>query len=216
MATRANDVRCRCRRCRGLRYQSAARGDYRKYHPFKYHWDAVVVIPSEVEGSRGGYPKAFATGSLDYARDDRKVEARSRQSAIQNLARAFKCGIDVRANVVETDPVNKAGMKQHFHWLWLHAAEEKLGAFAMKFFKRNLERVQAGGINCWYRTHSKNHDARHTQGTRQGGLQLLRHAEEERTFNSKYQHARSEEHTSELQSPMYLVCRLLLEKKKKK
>src|SRR5437762_2842048 len=27
---------------------------------------------------------------------------------------------------------------------------------------------------------------------------------------------RSEEHTSELQSPMYLVCRLLLEKKKKK
>src|SRR5437763_3132307 len=26
----------------------------------------------------------------------------------------------------------------------------------------------------------------------------------------------SEEHTSELQSPMYLVCRLLLEKKKKK
>src|ERR1017187_9263753 len=28
-------------------------------------------------------------------------------------------------------------------------------------------------------------------------------------------HSRSEEHTSELQSPMYLVCRLLLEKKKK-
>src|SRR5437764_8518480 len=27
-------------------------------------------------------------------------------------------------------------------------------------------------------------------------------------------HPRSEEHTSELQSPMYLVCRLLLEKKK--
>src|SRR5437762_10934040 len=29
------------------------------------------------------------------------------------------------------------------------------------------------------------------------------------------QDGRSEEHTSELQSPMYLVCRLLLEKKKK-
>src|SRR5437764_4875467 len=29
------------------------------------------------------------------------------------------------------------------------------------------------------------------------------------------QATRSEEHTSELQSPMYLVCRLLLEKKKK-
>src|SRR5690348_18208880 len=29
-------------------------------------------------------------------------------------------------------------------------------------------------------------------------------------------HVRSEEHTSELQSPVHLVCRLLLEKKKKK
>src|SRR5437764_14201714 len=29
------------------------------------------------------------------------------------------------------------------------------------------------------------------------------------------QQGRSEEHTSELQSPMYLVCRLLLEKKKR-
>src|SRR5258708_27411770 len=32
----------------------------------------------------------------------------------------------------------------------------------------------------------------------------------------EYEHLRSEEHTSELQSPDHLVCRLLLEKKKKK
>src|SRR3712207_8699297 len=32
---------------------------------------------------------------------------------------------------------------------------------------------------------------------------------------SKFIHGRSEEHTSELQSRQYLVCRLLLEKKKK-
>src|SRR5437762_10200300 len=31
----------------------------------------------------------------------------------------------------------------------------------------------------------------------------------------KFREMRSEEHTSELQSPMYLVCRLLLEKKKR-
>src|SRR5258707_11900137 len=31
---------------------------------------------------------------------------------------------------------------------------------------------------------------------------------------AKYSHPRSEEHTSELQSRQYLVCRLLLEKKK--
>src|SRR5437762_4098598 len=33
--------------------------------------------------------------------------------------------------------------------------------------------------------------------------------------NWRFHERRSEEHTSELQSPMYLVCRLLLEKKKK-
>src|SRR5437764_13002115 len=33
--------------------------------------------------------------------------------------------------------------------------------------------------------------------------------------SSRWPRGRSEEHTSELQSPMYLVCRLLLEKKKK-
>src|SRR5437762_14259405 len=38
------------------------------------------------------------------------------------------------------------------------------------------------------------------------------HAEE---LNDSKLLLRSEEHTSELQSPMYLVCRLLLEKKKK-
>src|SRR3712207_7232434 len=34
-------------------------------------------------------------------------------------------------------------------------------------------------------------------------------------FFSEYRNTRSEEHTSELQSRQYLVCRLLLEKKKK-
>src|SRR5437764_8896770 len=35
-------------------------------------------------------------------------------------------------------------------------------------------------------------------------------------WNGLREDDRSEEHTSELQSPMYLVCRLLLEKKKNK
>src|SRR5437762_7595892 len=34
-------------------------------------------------------------------------------------------------------------------------------------------------------------------------------------FTAHHRTARSEEHTSELQSPMYLVCRLLLENKKR-
>src|SRR5690348_18125860 len=36
-----------------------------------------------------------------------------------------------------------------------------------------------------------------------------------RVFQSKIRMPRSEEHTSELQSPVHLVCRLLLEKKNK-
>src|SRR5258708_1530106 len=44
-----------------------------------------------------------------------------------------------------------------------------------------------------------------------GGLRHLRNAR----FHARGPIARSEEHTSELQSPDHLVCRLLLEKKKK-
>ena len=43
------------------------------------------------------------------------------------------------------------------------------------------------------------------KGKEKGAQEFILHAQT---------HARSEEHTSELQSPMYLVCRLLLEKKK--
>src|ERR1017187_10747530 len=41
-------------------------------------------------------------------------------------------------------------------------------------------------------------------------------ARPQHTSEGKTPMPRSEEHTSELQSPMYLVCRLLLEKKKHK
>src|SRR2546425_4963883 len=48
-------------------------------------------------------------------------------------------------------------------------------------------------------------------GARRGAAQLLRRARRDTAPRS----TRSEEHTSELQSLAYLVCRLLLEKKKK-
>src|SRR5437588_13012128 len=59
----------------------------------------------------------------------------------QNFARTPKCRVDVRTDIIETDPVYEAGMKQHFHRLRLHTAEEELGAFAMKFLQRDFERV---------------------------------------------------------------------------
>src|SRR5437762_11155621 len=48
------------------------------------------------------------------------------------------------------------------------------------------------------------------------GVQLFGANAEHMAEAAKQVVDRSEEHTSELQSPMYLVCRLLLEKKKKK
>src|SRR2546426_9336983 len=50
----------------------------------------------------------------------------------------------------------------------------------------------------------------------QGDLALLHQLEQARVEALQAGEARSEEHTSELQSPCNLVCRLLLEKKKKK
>src|SRR3712207_7421832 len=44
---------------------------------------------------------------------------------------------------------------------------------------------------------------------------LARHAPHRRSDSARHPASRSEEHTSELQSRQYLVCRLLLEKKKK-
>src|SRR2546426_3396337 len=53
---------------------------------------------------------------------------------------------------------------------------------------------------------------------RQGGQLLTEREvlERDRPVSAAHQSDRSEEHTSELQSPCNLVCRLLLEKKKKK
>src|SRR5437879_9905748 len=69
-----------------------------------------------------------------------------------------------------------------------------------------------------YTTLFRSCGVRHKQPTGNYGLRL-----DKTVFGGKWlrrapgsQPWRSEEHTSELQSPMYLVCRLLLEKKKKK
>src|SRR5438876_4799395 len=58
---------------------------------------------------------------------------------------------------------------------------------------------------------------RASRPSRGGGARRLAHAGHvEKTDRLRCPSVRSEEHTSELQSPVHLVCRLLLEKKKKK
>src|SRR5256885_13013974 len=53
-----------------------------------------------------------------------------------------------------------------------------------------------------------------SEALREHGLTGSRRAYHENVVGTGSSHLRSEEHTSELQSPCNLVCRLLLEKKK--
>ena len=66
------------------------------------------------------------------------------------------------------------------------------------------ETIQIDQVNCSI-------DAKGETVEYQRGCSILY---ADRLFETKEEAERSEEHTSELQSPMYLVCRLLLEKKK--
>src|SRR3712207_7374044 len=69
--------------------------------------------------------------------------------------------------------------------------------------------VGAVGVNRAHRNLVAQHEAKHDT--------VPRHLDGAITAADAGQHQhRSEEHTSELQSRQYLVCRLLLEKKKKK
>src|SRR3712207_7511556 len=66
------------------------------------------------------------------------------------------------------------------------------------------------------RTEARAASAQKGGATSTGGVRVVRRDDEGRTASpsSSADPARSEEHTSELQSRQYLVCRLLLEKKK--
>src|SRR5438876_7775452 len=61
-------------------------------------------------------------------------------------------------------------------------------------------------------------NSRHERGAEERRRRIAEHAKSERRSSGPRAlaaEARSEEHTSELQSPVHLVCRLLLEKKKR-
>src|SRR5437879_9961586 len=86
--------------------------------------------------------------------------------------------------------------------------DERRSHFLQDRLQRRLKECQLDSFYSYYRLLISN----------EGKNELARLLEnltvnETSFFRNK---ARSEEHTSELQSPMYLVCRLLLEKKKKK
>src|SRR5438309_4453668 len=79
------------------------------------------------------------------------------------------------------------------------------------------------GQDCWLAAHcSSNVGERTSRDERNIPIRVQQEIDEQidtmlwRKFDSRFRNMRSEEHTSELQSQFHLVCRLLLEKKKKK
>src|SRR3712207_7329155 len=75
-----------------------------------------------------------------------------------------------------------------------------------------------GFVGCWGRTRRAHHRIKSGSPTASGKSQSRRTPSAGRCIRSSIvgPKTRSEEHTSELQSRQYLVCRLLLEKKKNK
>src|SRR5690348_17435950 len=74
-------------------------------------------------------------------------------------------------------------------------------------------------LTSHFKTHGKDNHSRRgllkLVSTRRSLLDYLKKNDEAR-YKALLEKHRSEEHTSELQSPVHLVCRLLLEKKKHK
>src|SRR2546422_2440694 len=81
---------------------------------------------------------------------------------------------------------------------------------------RSSEEGRRGGLRA--RGGRGVREVRGLAGARRAARDLRRHGGEPRDRRSQppLRSPRSEEHTSELQSRLHLVCRLLLEKKKKK
>src|SRR3712207_8079157 len=79
---------------------------------------------------------------------------------------------------------------------------------ALPIFELRPESLESEGLVTALEKQAASLRARH-------GIQVETNLDEEPEISLEAKKTRSEEHTSELQSRQYLVCRLLLEKKKK-
>src|SRR5690348_15146012 len=86
-----------------------------------------------------------------------------------------------------------------------------------KVRKRNFRALWIQRINAAVREHGLTY-GRFIDGLNKAGIEIDRKVLSDMAIHEPQAFAalRSEEHTSELQSPVHLVCRLLLEKKKNK
>src|SRR5690348_17671978 len=73
-------------------------------------------------------------------------------------------------------------------------------------------------LSCFGQAHGEEHEKHRQQDVREQvrNARLKYYSAGAQTQDSRKHSSKSEEHTSELQSPVHLVCRLLLEKKKTK
>ena len=105
------------------------------------------------------------------------------------MSRAFKCGINVRANIFTTDAVEKTGFVHHEKWLSVRAAENEMFAALAKFVMKIFEGVETGGIHGEHFSHSKNEDLRFLARALEGGLEFVDSAEEESAEDAEDENA---------------------------
>src|SRR5205807_3771733 len=119
-----------------------------------------------------------------------------------HVGSAPECLGYVRAEVFRSHVAVEFGLVHETRGLLARATEKHRPTGGAKAAGQILERCQPRGINRGHIPQAQDHN----------GRQLV---ETVCYLGDLVGYSRSEEHTSELQSPCNLVCRLLLEKKKK-
>src|SRR5437762_8280578 len=94
---------------------------------------------------------------------------------------------------------------------WFRSSKGKRARSSQQILRNLRGTSRHASINSWPIPSCAKNSEKPDANAPKKNLAGLRSHRKQRLFTP----LRSEEHTSELQSPMYLVCRLLLEKKKK-
>src|SRR5690348_5185125 len=150
-------------------------------------------------------------------------------------ATLFACLLATPTLGQETTPALLAAAAKEGKVVWYTAVDVKVAEAVAKVFRADYPNIQldverSGSERVFQRITQElrsnihnadvvnSSDASHFLMWKQQQLLALHVPPEVQRFPAQYKDpdGRSEEHTSELQSPVHLVCRLLLEKKKKK
>src|SRR5437879_5430561 len=131
---------------------------------------------------------------------------------------AVYIGVDLHVRTQTVCWMNTADGEIHQHTL--DHSRDDVRAFYAQFTAPAVVGIESSGYALWFHQLIEQAGHRLLVGDAYAIRQFARRRQKNDRRDAELlldllRRERSEEHTSELQSPMYLVCRLLLEKKKK-